>query len=490
MSYRTLQRILFDSLWPCVVLVLAFCFLKPYGMSRVPDVIKFIQISTCETSACFLGRCFALLIGYYCLKFRYDPCIPFRRVLINFIFLYLLYIPLTGFLLCVIHYFYLPENPHWDNPFTPGFWLSFRNNCSVVTMYSVFFYLIDVFLFRFRQTRMLLEDVSLGDVAQETIPIGHQFIPDYCTDQKSFLSLRQISNNNNQESMDQERRQTILRRANKICSFCAISLLILFLILTFLELFDVRINVGENRTVRLVVFCIVTGVFMISNEVRGYLQMLEKETSVGRYAWNLIILWSMNVFVLCCVHNYIFGSSYSRVLPTAIAFATIIAGSHFSYYTLYRVYFERKANVAINEMLRQQLTRHEAPQPEEESDSFSPEQCTLHSDYGDKDLVFNPRDFIYAESISNYVSVSYLDDNDNVCSATLRTTLKQIKEDLAGHDSIVQCHRGFLVNLRCAKSLEGSSNCFFLHLVNMEKKIPVSRAYKTDIKEALLSYQS
>ena len=310
MSYRTLQRILFDSLWPCVVLVLAFCFLKPYGMSRVPDVIKFIQISTCETSACFLGRCFALLIGYYCLKFRYDPCIPFRRVLINFIFLYLLYIPLTGFLLCVIHYFYLPENPHWDNPFTPGFWLSFRNNCSVVTMYSVFFYLIDVFLSRFRQTRMLLEDVRQGDV------------------------------------------------------------------------------------------------------------------------------------------------------------------SH------------------INEMLRQQQTRHEAPQPEEESDSFNPEQCTLHSDYGDKDLELHPRDFIYAESISNYVSVSYLDENDNVCSATLRTTLKQIKEDLAGHDSIVQCHRGFLVNLRCAKSLEGSNNCFFLHLVNMDKKIPVSRAYKTDIKEALLGFQS
>lgn len=302
MDSRTFKKILFDSLWPCIVLILAFWFLKPYGMSRVPDIFKFIHIASCESSACFLGRFFTLLSCYYLFRFRYDTRIPLHRVLINFAIAYVIYIPLTGILLCVIHYFFLPENPQWDNPFTPGFWNSFHNNCNVVMMYSVFFYIIDLLLFRFRQTSEELEDI------------------------------RQIN------------------------------------------------------------------------------QMLEQHQQ--------------------CIAD---------------------------------------------------ITESESPVSS--STSASP-YCVLHSHYGDIMLEVSSTNILYVESVANYTEVCYLAE-DSVRKTTLRSTLKQIKEDIGRRDQIIQCHRGFLVNLNFVESIENIQGSMRLNLFYIDKKIPVSRANKVEIKEAL-----
>lgn len=302
MDSRTFKRILFDSLWPCFVLILVFCFLKPYGMSRVPDILKFIHIASCESSACFLGRFFALLIGYYLFRFRYDTRIPFHRVLINYAITYVIYIPLTGIFLCIIHYYFLPENPQWDNPFTPGFWNSLYNNCNVVMMYSVFFYIIDLLLFRYRQTREELEDV------------------------------RQIN------------------------------------------------------------------------------QMLEQ-------------------------HQQSMADASDSNLPTSSA-------------------------------------------------SSPSHSCILHSQYGDLVLEIASENILYIESVANYTEVCYLSE-DCVHKSTLRSTLKQVKEDIGAQDLIVQCHRGFLVNLNFVESIGNIDGSMRLNLFYIDKKIPVSRTNKAEIKKAL-----
>lgn len=298
MDSRTLKKILFDSLWPCAVLVLAFYFLRPYGMSRVPDIFQFIYIASCESSACFLGRFFTLLIGYYLFRFRYDTSTPMHRLLINLSLLYLLYIPLTGILLCVIHYFFMPE----DNPFIPGVWHSFCGNSSMVMMYSVFFFIIDLLLFRFRQTSEELEDI------------------------------RQIN------------------------------------------------------------------------------QMLEQHQQ--------------------CIAD----------IP-------------------------------------------ESESPVSSSTSASP-YCVLHSHYGDIMLEVSSTNILYVESVANYTEVCYLAE-DSVRKTTLRSTLKQIKEDIGRQDQIIQCHRGFLVNLNFVESIENIQGSMRLNLFYIDKKIPVSRANKAEIKETL-----
>ncbi len=100
-------------------------------------------------------------------------------------------------------------------------------------------------------------------------------------------------------------------------------------------------------------------------------------------------------------------------------------------------------------------------------------------------LRLNPADIIYVESMSNYAYICYIADNETK-HTTLRITLKQIRATLEGVESIVQCHRAFLVNLDFVVSLSTRSQGYQLQLFGIEKQIPVSRANTEVIKGRLV----
>ena len=133
-------------------------------------------------------------------------------------------------------------------------------------------------------------------------------------------------------------------------------------------------------------------------------------------------------------------------------------------------------------------TKHELTEIREINEmlkSYQEEQTTTSSDHnGDQELLFDPQTLIYVESVANYAEVCYL-CVDEIKKVTLRSTLKQIKESVCVYDNIIQCHRGFIVNLNFVVSLQSENNSFYLSLFSVDKKIPVSRANKTAIKEAL-----
>lgn len=141
-----------------------------------------------------------------------------------------------------------------------------------------------------------------------------------------------------------ERSQMILRKVSKVgrnieaCIICLVGVFIA------LEFFGVRIDFGSNHSLKLVVFILITGLFIVSDTVRVYLQTLNDGFTVRRLAWNLFIIWTSNVFVLCCTHNYIFGSSFSRIHLTAVSAAFIIGGSQFMFYSLYMAYRRKQIN--------------------------------------------------------------------------------------------------------------------------------------------------
>ena len=100
-------------------------------------------------------------------------------------------------------------------------------------------------------------------------------------------------------------------------------------------------------------------------------------------------------------------------------------------------------------------------------------------------LRLNPADIIYVESMSNYADICYIADNETK-HTTLRITLKQIRATLEGVESIVQCHRAFLVNLDFVVTLSTRSQGYQLQLFGIEKQIPVSRANTEVIKGRLV----
>lgn len=140
-----------------------------------------------------------------------------------------------------------------------------------------------------------------------------------------------------------ERRLMILQKVCNVCKRNQAFVICLVGVLVVLDLYDVRIDFGCSHNIKLAIFILITGLFIVSDTVMVYLQTLKEGFTTGRLAWNLVIIWASNVFVLCCTHNYIFGSSFSRILPTAVSSAFIIGGSQFMFYSLYMAY-RRKQN--------------------------------------------------------------------------------------------------------------------------------------------------
>lgn len=82
----------------------------------------------------------------------------------------------------------------------------------------------------------------------------------------------------------------------------------------------------------------------------------------------------------------------------------------------------------------------------------------------------------YIEALQNYVTIGYLDSNNQFKKLTERGTLKQILEDISDC-SIVKSHRSFLVNKEAVISITGNAQGLLLELSDSDRKIPVSRSY-------------
>ena len=130
---------------------------------------------------------------------------------------------------------------------------------------------------------------------------------------------------------------------------------------------------------------------------------------------------------------------------------------------------------AINALLeaRQQQIADAAPETTAEEQRHP---ITIQGNSQNAYLEVVPNDIIYIESMSNYADIAYIEDG-NTLHATLRITLKQLREQLQQTECLVQCHRAFIVNLNFVRSLSvRSAGTYELDLFGSDKRIPVSRA--------------
>jgi hypothetical protein len=87
------------------------------------------------------------------------------------------------------------------------------------------------------------------------------------------------------------------------------------------------------------------------------------------------------------------------------------------------------------------------------------------------------KDLLLLESTDNYVSVFYILEN-KVQRKLLRNTLKNMEEMLK-ENSIIRCHRSFMVNPAKVEFMEKNGKKLVLKIQQFDKTIPVSEKYST-----------
>lgn len=90
--------------------------------------------------------------------------------------------------------------------------------------------------------------------------------------------------------------------------------------------------------------------------------------------------------------------------------------------------------------------------------------------------------FVYAEAQQNYVSLTYLDNNNIVCQKVFRSTFRHISDQIS---DAYQVHRSYLINPLFIEKLTGNSRKRLVKLKVVEKEIPVSKKYHKAIKNLL-----
>ena len=105
-----------------------------------------------------------------------------------------------------------------------------------------------------------------------------------------------------------------------------------------------------------------------------------------------------------------------------------------------------------------------------------PKGIILTGETGNERLSLLPNQFIYAESVGNYVEINWL--NFMFPQKTiLRSTLKDTEAAMAYDPQFFRCHRAFIVNLRAVSHTTGNSRGYQLTMSGSNREIPVSRAY-------------
>lgn len=99
-------------------------------------------------------------------------------------------------------------------------------------------------------------------------------------------------------------------------------------------------------------------------------------------------------------------------------------------------------------------------------------------------LTVNYMDFLYAESLGNYVNVYILKDGA-IVAKQLRQTMKGLDRSVGKYPRLVRVHRAYIVNLDKVKKIDGNSQGYQLLLDGVKDTVPVSRSYIENFNKAL-----
>lgn len=125
--------------------------------------------------------------------------------------------------------------------------------------------------------------------------------------------------------------------------------------------------------------------------------------------------------------------------------------------------------------------------PDRDHEEKKEEPLKLSSVNVHEELTLHPDELLYVKASDNYVEVISIQGN-TTRKSLLRNTLKNIDNDLKGHDIFFRCHKSYLVNLNYVNHLSGNAQGYKLHLRNTTAKIPVSRQYNETIKARLINH--
>ena len=195
-------------------------------------------------------------------------------------------------------------------------------------------------------------------------------------------------------------------------------------------------------------------------------------------SWSKVILWSAwSLFILTTVvfftYNFL-GNWHDFRLSSYLEFLTQVPA----------VLIFPMAGVFFYFQYRSLQSRYKVIESDRNALTPADDRFLHFKGAGAKDqITLSASCFIYGKAQDNYVELYYAEDNSQkkfVMRATLNKLVKAVNDE-----SIVRCHRSFMVNLHQVKSIKGVNQDTTLYLSPFDTPVPVSKTYLQATREKL-----
>jgi DNA-binding LytR/AlgR family response regulator len=93
-------------------------------------------------------------------------------------------------------------------------------------------------------------------------------------------------------------------------------------------------------------------------------------------------------------------------------------------------------------------------------------------------------EIVYVKSADNYVEIGYHDEGI-VKKKMIRSTMRNVEQQLAAFNNFIRTHRTSLVNIQYIDKLNKNFISYWLSLDKTKETIPVSRQYLMTVKDLM-----
>ena len=194
------------------------------------------------------------------------------------------------------------------------------------------------------------------------------------------------------------------------------------------------------------------------------------------------ILATLLVPLLIGISNYFHGQivfdwpfswqGFGRMLfyTEAVAFFPVVGMVAWDWNKLMRKHRALAANVTDD--------HKENEMPIEVSAEEQASQLRLIGENQQEQLMVDLEQLLFVKAEGNYVELATISDDGELEQTLLRASLKSVESQLSGwSDSVLRCHRSYLVNRTKILKAEGNAQGLMLTLRQSMHSVPVSRKY-------------
>ncbi|MBR5086994.1 MAG: LytTR family transcriptional regulator [Muribaculaceae bacterium] len=225
---------------------------------------------------------------------------------------------------------------------------------------------------------------------------------------------------------------------------------------------------------------------------------------IRRNLWFQLINTPLITLMICLYRHFVLSDkvdanrlSWSNFFETLVimAFCSFIIGLYWRFkfrgrYLAAELEETKQMNEQLQRLQQQLLSQSVTPKPELEAQPSAIHPSTIDLSGTTSDIVtLHVPNLLYIESVGNYVKVAQFHEG-KVVTNMLRSTSKQIEEELSGYSTIVRCHRAFLVNLQQVEKIISKAGSMQLLIKHSNDYLPVSRSNMPGIKQAIAQQQT